>query len=214
MNADMYRYDEKTGSWIAKDFKHGKNFEHGLNCIIDPDVVIGDEVILGHNVHLKSGTRVLDDVEIADHCQTTGICLIGNHVRIRTGSCISKSVIIDDWVFVAAGIMSSHTKNVYHGRPRMEKQQHVTRIGYGTIVGSRTNFMAGITVAPGVIIGYNSNVVKDLDVPHGIYFGHPARFVSQLEEEDPWYMGVPDSYEPLQFDPAMLEKYLPFYRGA
>jgi len=211
MNSELYAYDERIGSWIARDFEHGEGFEHGLNCIVDPDVVVGDDVILGHNVHLKSGTRVLDDVEIADHCQTTGICIIGNHVRIRTGSCISKSVIINDWVFIAAGIMSSHTKNIYHGRPKMEKRQFVTCIGYGAIIGSRTNLIAGITVAPGAIIGYNSNVLKDPDVSHGIYFGHPTRFVSCIEEDDPWYIEVPDDYEPYQFDEEMLKKYLPFY---
>ena len=213
MNSEQYNYDEKTGSWIAKDFKHGRNFEHGLNCIIDPDVVVGDDVRLGHDVHLKSGTRVLNDVEIADHCETTGICIIGNHVRIRTGSCISKSVVIDDWAFVAAGIMSSHTKHIYHGRPKMERRQLVTRIGYGTIIGSRTNLIAGITIAPGTIVGYNSNVVKDLDVSHGVYFGQPARFIKRLEEDDPWYIEVPDDYEPHQFDEEMLKKYLPFYKG-
>ena len=50
---------------------------------------------------------MLDDVEIADDCVTTGISLLGNHVRVRTGSCISKAVIVDEWCFVAAGSMSS-----------------------------------------------------------------------------------------------------------
>jgi len=162
---------------------------------------------------LKSGTRILNDVEIADHCQTTGICIIGNHVRIRTGSCISKSVIIDDWVYVAGRIMSSHTKHVYHGRPRMEKRQLITRIGYGVVVGSRTNLMAGITIAPGVIVGYNSNVVKDLLVPHSVCFGQPAQIYKLLEVDDPWYIKVPSDYEPHQFDADLLKKYLPFYRG-
>jgi acetyltransferase-like isoleucine patch superfamily enzyme len=213
MNSELHNYDEKTGSWIAKDFVCGGNFRHGLNCIIEPDVVVGDDVGLGHDVHLRSGTRILSDVDIADHCMTTGICIIGNHVRIRTASCISKSVIINDWVFVAAGIMSSHTKHIHHGRPKMEKRQLVTRIGYGAIVGSRTNLIAGITVAPGAIIGYNSNVVKDPDVPHGLYFGQPARLVKRLDKDDPWYIEVPDDYEPHQFDEEMLKVYLPFCRG-
>jgi len=213
MNSEQYNFDKNKGTWIAKDFKCGSNFNYGLNCIIDPDVVVGDDVELGHCVHLKSGTRVLNDVEIADHCQTTGISFIGNHVRIRTGSCISKSVIIDDWAFIAAGIMSSHTKHVYHGRPNMDKQQYITRIGYGSIIGSRTNIMAGITIAPGSVIGYNSNVAKDADVSHGIYFGQPSKFVKRLEINDPWYIKVPSDYKPHQFDKEMLKKYLPFYEG-
>lgn len=216
MNSDLYYHDEKTGSWIANEFQHGSNFRHGLNCILEPDVVVGDDVVLGHNVHLKAGTRVFSDVEIADHCMTTGISIIGNHVRIRTGSCISKSVILNDWVFVAAGIMSSHTKNVYHGRPGMEKRQYVTHVGYGAIIGSRTNLMAGIKVAPGSIVGYEANVAGDLMDSHGIYFNRPhpwATLQRILEPDDPWYIEVPKDYVPYFFDDDLLKKYLPFYKG-
>lgn len=215
MNTDLYDHDTGTGSWIAKDFKHGSNFRHGLNCILEPDVIVGDDVVFGHNVHLKSGTRVYNDVEIADHCMTTGISIIGNHVRIRTGSCISKSVILNDWVFVAAGIMTSHTKNVYHGRPKMEKRQYVTNIGYGAIIGSRTNVMAGVTVAPGSIVGYDANVVGSLIEPHGIYINKPhpwATLQKKLTSDDPWYIEVPKDYEPYAFDVELLKKYLPYYK--
>ena len=153
MDWNAYEHHAPSGSWIATDFAHGAGFDHGLQCIIDPDVVVGEGVRLGHRVHLASGTRVLDDVEIADDCVTTGICLIGNHVRVRTDSCISKSVIVDDWCFIAAGIMSSHTKNIDHGRPRAPKRQLITRYGYGSVIGSRTNTSAGITIAPGAIVG-------------------------------------------------------------
>lgn len=200
-------------SFVADDFKYGDNFKMGNFCVIESDVIVGDNVELGHYVHLKSGTRMMNDIKFADHCKTTGICIIGNHVNVRTDTCISKSVIVDDWVFIGAGVMSSHTKNVYHGRPRMEKRQLITRIGYGSIIGSRTNLMAGITIAPGIIVGYNSNVVKNLDVPHGIYFGHPAKMVGQLNVNDRWYIQIPDDYIPHEFDAGLLNKYLPFYRS-
>ena len=216
MNPSLYNFDESTGSWIAKDFEHGANFQHGLNCIIEPDVKVGDDVSLGHDVHLKAGTRVHNDVEISDHCMTTGIAIVGNHVRVRTATCISKSVIINDWVFIAAGTMSSHTKNVYHGRPNMEKRQYVTNIGYGAIIGSRVNMMAGVTIAPGSIVGYNANVVGSLLDAHGIYINKPhpwATLQRIIEPSDPWYIPVPEDYQPYQFDAEMLKKYLPFYQG-
>ena len=216
MDFDAYSFHQPSGSFIAKDFAHGSGFQHGLQCIIDPDVVVGDDVKLGHRVHLASGTRVLDDVEIADDCVTTGICIIGNHVRIPTGSCVSKSVIVDDWCFIAAGIMSSHTKNIYHGRPNAPKRQLITRYGYGSVIGSRTNTSAGITVAPGAIAGYGSNVVSDLDTPHGVYVNSPnpwAELKSVLQSDNPFYIEVPDDYEPHQFDEEMLRKYLPHALG-
>ncbi|MBN2204351.1 MAG: hypothetical protein JW767_04940 [Thermoleophilia bacterium] len=215
MDFDAYDFHAASGSWIAKDFVHGARFEHGLACIIDPDVVVGDDVRLGSRVHLASGTRFLDDIEFADDCVTTGVCLLGDHVRVRTGSCISKAVIVDDWAFVGAGIMSSHTKNIDHGRPRAPKRQLLTRYGYGTVIGSRTNTSAGVTIAPGAIVGYGSHVVVDLDTPNGIYYNDPHPYATlqrELARDDPYFMEVPAEFEPRQIDPDLLAKYLPNYR--
>jgi len=212
---NAYEHHAPSGSWIAQDFAHGAGFDHGLQCIIEPDVVVGADVRLGHRVHLASGTRVLDDVEIADDCVTTGICLIGNHVRVRTASCISKSVIVDDWCFIAAGIMSSHTKNIDHGRPRAPKRQLITRYGYGSVIGSRTNTSAGITIAPGAIVGYGSHVVLDLAVPNAVYYNKPnpwAELQFELTPDNPAYIEIPAAYVPHELDPSLLTKYLPYYR--
>ena len=201
---------------VAGDFKRGYNFSIGEYCVIEPDVVVGNGVCLGHFVMLKSGTRILDNVELADYCKTTGLCIIGNNVMVRTGSCISKGVIVNDWAFIGAGVMSSHTKHIYHGRPRARRKQLITRIGYGAVIGSRTNLMAGVQIAPGAVVGYNSNVVGDLDIRHGVYLNRPgpvATFqhtTAALNHARGRYIDVPSDYEPHQFDPEMLERYLPY----
>jgi len=212
---DAYDFHAPSGSWIAGDFRHGDGFEHGLQCIIDPDVVVGDDVKLGHRVHLASGTRILDDVEIADDCVTTGISLVGNHVRVRTGSCISKAVIVDDWCFVAAGIMSSHTKNIDHARPNAPQRQLVTRFGYASVIGSRTNTSAGVSIAPGAIVGYGSHVVTDLETANAVYYNDPHPWATQqrdLDPGNPYYVDVPADYVPHEFDAELLARYLPHYR--
>lgn len=200
-------------SVVAEDFRHGDNFKRGHFCVIEPDVIVGNNVHLGHNVMLKSGTRIGDNVEMADYCCTTGVCVIGNNVAIRTGSTISKGVIVDDWAFIGAGIMSSHTKHIYHGRPDAPRKQCITRIGYGAVVGSRTNLIAGVQIAPGAVVGYNSNVVCDLAEPHGLYFNRAfprAVLVRAIEPYEDLYIDIPDDYEPRQFDPELLKRYLPY----
>lgn len=211
MSQELVRTD--TGCWIPPNFTPPAGFKMGIGCVIEDDVVIGSDVRLGHRVILKSGTVIMDDVEMGDCAQTTGICIIGNHVRIRTGSCVSKSVILDDWVFVAAGVMTSHTKNIYHGRPATKPRQFITRVGYGAVVGSRTCMMAGVAIAPGSIVGYDSNVVGGLDTLFGVYFGNPARLRTVLAEDHPWRIAVPEGYVPHEFDGTLLEKYLPYYFG-
>ena len=201
-------YQSPISYFIADDFKRGTNFKCGTGCVFEPDVIVGNNVTLGHNVILKSGTRIGNDVVLGDNCCTTGVCKIGNHVRIRTGSCISKGVVVNDWVFIGAGIMSSHTKNVSHGRPLMEPRQLVTNIGYGAVVGSRCNLMAGVQIAPGAIVGYDSNVTRTLDIPLSLWLGNPAAFVDFLKLE--WRIDIPDDYVPHEFDLKLLKKYLPY----
>lgn len=209
MRQGLVRYG--GGCWVPEGFDPPSGFEMGLGCIIEDDVSIGIDVRLGHNVILKSGTRMMDDVVMGDCAQTTGVCMIGNHVRIRTGSVVSKSVILNDYAFVAAGVMTSHTKNIYYGRPQMDQRQLVTDVGYGAVLGSRTCMMAGISVAPGSIIGYDSNIVGNLSMPFGVYFGNPARLQAILEEGHQWRIEIPDDYVPYTFDRMLLKKYLPHW---
>jgi len=195
---------------IDKSFIHGRNFRIGAFSIIEADVVVGDDVKIGHHCVLKSGTRFGDNIDFADYCKTTGICYVGNDVNIRTGSCISKSVIVEDKAFIGAGIMSSHTKYVDHHRPDMPKRQFITRIGFGSIIGSSVNLSAGVNICDNAIIGYGSLVMKDVLEP-AIYVGSPLRKLADIPPE--YYIEKPVDYAEHKFDAIMLEKYLPFYRG-
>ncbi len=200
-------------SIISGDLRHGRNFTHGRFCVIEPDVMVGDDVSLGNYVMLKSGTRIHDRVELADYCKTTGLCIIGSDVKIRTESCISKGVIVDDWVFIGAGIMTSHTKHVYHGREHAPRRQLVTRIGYGAVIGSRTNMVAGVEIAPGAVVGYHSSVVKSLLTPHAIYLnfrGPTAEMLRVINPGEDLYIELPERCGGHLFDPALLERYLPY----
>ena len=204
--ANLIQYE---GSKVAPDFKHGENFSIGKFCVIEPDVVVGDNVKIGHHCTLKSGTRFGDNIDFADYCKTTGICYVGNDVNIRTGSCISKSVIVEDKAFIGAGVMSSHTKNVYHHRPDVPKRQLVTRIGYGSIIGSSVNLSAGVRIADNTIVGYGSLVTKDVTEP-AIYVGRPLRRLADIPPE--YYVEKPTDYEEYMFPLDKLRKYLPHYQ--
>jgi len=188
--------------------KHGKNFKVGQFTIVEPDVIVGDNVTIGHHCLLKSGTRFADNVNFADYCKTTGICYVGNNVNVRTGSCISKSVIVEDKAFIGAAVMTSHTKHIHHQRPQMPRVQLITRIGYGAVVGSHTNLSAGVRIGDNVVIGYGSVVIKDV-LESGVYVGNPLRKLKELSEE--MLVAKPDDYKEYMFSDEMLMKYLPYY---
>lgn len=194
---------------INKPFKHGENFKIGDFCIIEPDVIVGDNVSIGNNVTLKSGTRFRNNVKFADYCKTTGLCYLGNNVNVRTGATISKSVIVEDNVFIGPGMMTNHTKHVVHMRPNLEERQLITHIGYGSIIGSMVSMVAGVRIGDNVIIGASAVVTKDVLEP-GIYIGNPIRKLKELPKE--YYIEKPANYEEYKFSKEMLKKYLPYYR--
>ena len=155
-------------SEIHESFEHGGNLKLGHSVVIEKDVVVGDNVTLGNFVVLKKGTRIGDNVVMADYCCTTGPCKIGNGVKIRTRSTVSRCVIVEDDVFIAAGVMTAHTKHIGSG------VTYETRIGKGSIIGSMSNILAGSHIPPETTIGAGTNVVKPLPAS-GFYVGNPAR---------------------------------------
>lgn len=196
-------------SYIHDSFVHGENFQHGENLVIEEDVIVGDDVKLGHNVTLKSSTRIMNDVNLADYVKTTGLCIIGNSVTARTGACISKSVIINDKVFLGPGIMTNHTKNVMWQRDLPEVQL-ITHIGYGAVIGSCASLVAGLTIGDNVVIAAGSNVYKDI-LEAGIYGGNPMRKISDINPK--YKLKRPEGYVGYEFDVELLRKYLPKWIG-
>ena len=167
-------------NFISDDFSHGDNLSLGKGVIIEPKVRVGKNVTIGHRVTLKSGTIMLDDSVIDDHCITTGACFIGNSVNIRTGAIISRSTIIEDCCFIGPGVITNHTKNVTHAREhKVKDEQLLTYIGFGSIIGSQASLLAGLYIEPQTIIGGGAVVVKDLP-GKCIYVGSPCKKVSDV----------------------------------
>lgn len=180
----------------------GNNLKFGQNCIIEDNVIIGNNVILGNNVTLKSGTRVGDGVKMGDYCCTTGLCIIGPHVDIRTKATISKGLIIEDYAFVGPGVMTNHTKVVI---PGVATPQFITRVGAGAVIGSQSIVLAGANIVSGAVIGAGSLVTKPITKP-AVYCGSPVKYHSELPYKNKY--GVTEKYT---FTRTDIEKYLPNY---
>jgi len=138
----------------------------------------------------------MSHIDFADYGKTTGLCIIGNNVNVRTGACISKSVIVEDKAFIGPGIMTNHTRNVGHQR-NIEKVFLLTRIGYGAIIGSTVSIRAGMTICANAIVGAGAVVVKNIEEAC-VYTGYPAVKTAELPEgyfvqgESAYYMFSPD----------------------
>lgn len=193
----------------------GENSCLGHNCVIESDVVSQENLTLEENVTLASGTRLGKNVDLSRCVITTGLCYLGDNVKVRANSTISNSWIIESWAFFGAGIMTSHTQHVSHGRPALKNEQFLSRVGYGAIIGSGVQCGAGVNIGPGAVIGYNAFVRPGSNLEsHSIYFNRPhpwATIQKTLHQDDAWYLDVPKKYQTHYFSSELLKKYLPGY---
>jgi UDP-2-acetamido-3-amino-2,3-dideoxy-glucuronate N-acetyltransferase len=177
-------------SMVHHSFKYGKGLKFGYFNVIEKDVVVGDNAKFGSHIILAAGTRFGNNIDFADCCVTTGACWVGNNFAARTAAVLSKSVIVEDNVFYGPGVITNHTKHVSHARPNVEKEQLLTIIGFGAIIGTQTSVVAGVKICPLAIVGGGSVIVKDL-TEEGIYVGNPATKKLDIPEE--YRMEVPDN---------------------
>ena len=172
MNSDIYRYDQETGSWIAKDFKHGENFRIGFNCVIQQGCQVGDDVTMEHFVLLKSGTIIGNNVYVDSYFKSSGNNKIGSNVTLRFNSTVAREVTIEDDVFLAPNVMTEYSDHQGEKHPG-------TVIGKGSFIGSNAVISAGVRIAPGCVVGALSYVKGDL-AERGVYVGTPAKLVRNL----------------------------------
>lgn len=198
---------------IDASFIHGSNFKCGKLCVIEPNAIVGNNVSLGNHVTLKSGTRFGDNVHFGDYCRTTGLSYLGNHVNVRTGATISRSVIVEDCAFIGPGVMTNHTKHVVHMRPHLEAKQLITHIGYGAVIGSTVSMVAGVRIGDNVIIGAGALVTKDVLIPAIYVEGeNRGKLIKLSDLPKNYYLKKPSNYKEHTFPKDMLRKYLPHYK--
>lgn len=172
---------EKRNSYIDH-LVDAHGLKHGNLLVTEPRVTIGDKVSLGHRVTLKDGTIIEDNAVLGDGVCTTGACLIGKNVQIRTGAIISKATILEDNVFIGPGVITNHTKHVSFMRPQIKPVQLITVIGWGAIIGSQCSLVAGVKICPLAVVGAGAVITKDI-TEQGVYFGSPAKKISDLPKE-------------------------------
>ena len=141
-----------------------------MKPIIEEDVEIGENPEFGYYNVIKSGARIGNNFSMRDYATTTGLVLIGDNVNVRTTTMVSRGVILEDNVILGGAITTSHMPDIRRGT------QYITRIGYGSVIGSGTNIKAGVFIAPNVVIGMGSLVLKDI-TESGIYVGNPLRYL-------------------------------------
>ena len=164
-----------------------------------PPAHIGEDTLIGTGVVIYAGCTLAHKILVADlatvreevsvgHKTIIGRnvaienkCSIGHHCKLETNAYITAYSTLEDYVFVAPGVLTSNDN--YAGRTE-ERKLHfkgVTvhkggRLGVGAIT------LPGVHVASDTLAAAGSVITKDTD-PDTIYTGVPAKKFRPIPEE-------------------------------
>jgi len=151
-------------------------------AIIESGVQIGEGCYIGHYVVIRPGVVIGDNSHVRAHCFIAEGAKIGNHTQIMQFSNICRDCLIENYVFVGMGCMTTNTKQIAYKREYADISEPPI-IRYGARIGARVTILPGVTIGSNSLIGAGSLVTKST-FNRRIYIGSPAVDVGYVPDEE------------------------------
>jgi UDP-2-acetamido-3-amino-2,3-dideoxy-glucuronate N-acetyltransferase len=161
--------------------KIGDNCIIGTNTVLYRGALIGDECMIADMATIRENVTVGKKCIIGRGVAIENNCTIGYRCKIETNAYITAHSILEDYVFVGPGVMTSNDN--YAGR---DDERHKYYKGITVRKGGRIG--VGATILPGKTIGEDSLVgggaVVTCDIPpKEVWVGNPAKKHGMVKEE-------------------------------
>lgn len=143
-------------------------------AVIYADCTIDTESTVGHRTLLRTGVKVGKHTQLAHGLTVERQTVIGDYVRCSPLSHITSSVVLEDRVFLGAGVLTINDKGMIWKTERLQPELRPPYFEYGAKVGSGAVIAAGVRIGREALVGSGSVVMRDIP-PGTIAFGVPAR---------------------------------------
>ncbi len=151
----------------------------GDNCILGTSVIIytgcqiGKGVLVADMASVRENTSVGDFTIIGRGVTIENYCQIGSCCKLETGSYITAYSRLEDWVFIAPGVLTSNDNFAGRTEERFKHFKGVTvkrggRVGVGAVV------LPGKVIGEDALVAAGSVVTRDAP-PKKIVLGAPAK---------------------------------------
>jgi UDP-N-acetyl-2-amino-2-deoxyglucuronate dehydrogenase len=141
----------------------------GENTLIADMVSVREHVEIGNKTIIGKGTTIENKVKIGSFC------------KIQANVQIVPYSVIEDYVFISPGVMTSNDKYLGRTEKRLSEFKGVT-IKRGARLGVASIILPGVTVYEDALVGGGAVVTKD--VPAGmVVAGVPARIIKEVPPE-------------------------------
>lgn len=167
---------------IAKTAKIALDVEVCPMVIIEDFVEIDGPGFIGPFVHIRPRVTIDHSTEIRTGCMIAEEARIGAHVKIFNHSNICKWAVLEDHVYIGAGVVMTNTRQISHGRA-YEPIMKGPLIKFGARIASGVTMLPGVTVGENALVAAGAVVVGDIPAEE-VWAGVPAKFQRKIRDEE------------------------------
>ncbi len=187
-----------ANSVIGKQPLRSKRSIFKVDKIYEP-AVIGDECLIGAQVIVYTGCKIANNVLIADSaairedvtvgeytiigrsCTVENFTTIGKKCKLETNSYITAYSIIEDYCFIAPGVITTNDNFLGRTEERFKHFKGVT-IRKGGRIGGGAVILPGIEIGEDAVVAAGAVVTKNVPAKT-IYAGIPAKELRDVPPE-------------------------------
>jgi acetyltransferase-like isoleucine patch superfamily enzyme len=152
-------------------------------AVVYGGVTIGENTVIGHRTLLRSFVTIGRDTLIGHGLTIERETRIGDRVRCSPLSHLTSQTVLEDRVFLGAGILTINDKGLIWRHDRLEPDLQAPHFELGSRIGSGTTVAAGVRVGREALVGSGSLLTKDVP-PFAIAYGSPASVRGTIPESD------------------------------
>lgn len=169
----------------------GKRVRIDSGSVIYGGVEIGNDTVIGHHTLIRPNCKVGVHSLITNFCVLPGSVTIGNHVAIHHYCQVAQKSVVEDYAFIAPGLISANDNKIIYYRPEYggrgsEKHMKLLkgiRIKYGAKIGGGVRIRANVTIGRQAVVGMGAVVTKDVP-DYAKVMGVPARIKGYIDPKD------------------------------
>lgn len=143
-------------------------------AVIYAQATVEADTVVGHHTLLRTGVFIGTGTQLGHHLCVERQTRIGDQVRCSPGSHLTSSTVLEDRVFLGAGVRTINDKTLTWHDPHHRPVLLPPRFNTAAKVGSGSVILAGVTIGANALVGAGSVVTHDIP-PGALAYGHPAR---------------------------------------
>ncbi|MDP4177085.1 MAG: acyltransferase [Bacillota bacterium] len=159
----------------------GSNTIIGTGVIIYAGCNIGEYVLIADLSTIRENVRIGEKTIIGRGVAVENFCNIGSYCKLETNVYITAYSEIEDYVFIAPGVVTSNDNFASRTKERFKCFKGVT-IKRGGRIGAQATLLPGKIINEDAFVAAGSVVTKNVN-KNVIVAGNPARYMKDVPEE-------------------------------